>query len=68
MKHTSKDMDLSNTSSVVDATEDFIQKDILLKGVKPTDLIEYGLIPEFVGTVNRTKLLILINCPNGDCF
>ncbi|XP_058500915.1 ATP-dependent Clp protease ATP-binding subunit clpX-like, mitochondrial isoform X2 [Solea solea] len=41
--------DLANTSGETDTVAEIIEKDRLLKHVEARDLIEFGMIPEFVG-------------------
>ncbi|XP_053575326.1 ATP-dependent Clp protease ATP-binding subunit clpX-like, mitochondrial [Bombina bombina] len=41
--------DLANTSSESNAVQDIEEKDRLLRHVEARDLIEFGMIPEFVG-------------------
>ncbi|XP_029431375.1 ATP-dependent Clp protease ATP-binding subunit clpX-like, mitochondrial isoform X3 [Rhinatrema bivittatum] len=41
--------DLANTSSDSNTAQDFEEKDRLLRHVEARDLIEFGMIPEFVG-------------------
>ena len=41
--------DLANTSGDTDAVAEIEEKDRLLKIVEARDLIEFGMIPEFVG-------------------
>lgn len=43
--------DMGTSSKVDDVNEENAEKDALTHEVEPRDLIEFGLIPEFVGKI-----------------
>ena len=49
--------------SIVSKSQDDKDKDKVLKGVQPQDLIQYGLIPEFIGRIPVTVTLQELDQP-----
>uniref|UniRef100_A0A5S6QE00 ClpX-type ZB domain-containing protein n=1 Tax=Trichuris muris TaxID=70415 RepID=A0A5S6QE00_TRIMR len=72
--HAKSDGDFGNSSDGFDSAEEMAEKDALLREVEAHDLIEFGMIPEFVGrfpvlvqfhTLNQEFLIRILTQPRN---